>query len=185
MGIHLTSHSPSNHQRPFLYLPYYLPLHAAIRASLFKHPLMSLFARTSNSLLRTSTSSITSTRTIANKSIYANLYKSTTSKMGVHNLSSKADFAAALKDNKIVVLDCFATWCGPCKVIAPQVVKFPDEFPNAHFAKLDVDEVPDVAQELGIRAMPTFLIFKDGEKVKEVVGANPNALKSAIEASVV
>merc|ERR1712093_863793 len=128
--IHLTSHSPSNHQRPFLYLLYYLPLHAAIRASLFKHPLMSLFARTSNSLLRTSTSSITSTRTIANKSIYANLYKntrgfkSTTSKMGVHNLSSKADFAAALKDNKIVVLDCFATWCGPCKVIAPQVVKF-------------------------------------------------------------
>merc|ERR1711981_927450 len=107
-----------------------------------KHPLMSLFARTSNSLLRTSTSSITSTRTIANKSIYANLYKntrgfkSTTSKMGVHNLSSKADFAAALKDNKIVVLDCFATWCGPCKVT---------------------------------------------EKVKEVVGANPNALKSAIE----
>ncbi|KAG4419033.1 hypothetical protein IFR04_007809 [Cadophora malorum] len=97
----------------------------------------------------------------------------------------KADFAAALKDNKIVVLDCFATWCGPCKVIAPQVVKFSDEFPNAHFAKLDVDEVPDVAQELGIRAMPTFLIFKDGEKVKEVVGANPNALKSAIEASVV
>merc|ERR1712000_43564 len=148
-------------------------------ASLFKHPLMSLFARTSNSLLRTSTSSITSTRTIANKSIYANLYKntrgfkSTTSKMGVHNLSSKADLAAALKDNKIVVLDCFATWCGPCKVIAPQVVKLSD------------DEVPDVAQELGIRAMPTFLIFKDGEKVKEVVGANPNALKSAIEASVV
>merc|ERR1712000_721974 len=142
-----------------------------IRASLFKHPLMSLFARTSNSLLRTSTSSITSTRTIANKSIYANLYKNT---RGFKSTT-----------NKIVVLDCFATWCGPCKVIAPQVVKFSDEFPNAHFAKLDVDEVPDVAQELGIRAMPTFLIFKDGEKVKEVVGANPNALKSAIEASVV
>ncbi|KAG4431733.1 hypothetical protein IFR05_012788 [Cadophora sp. M221] len=105
--------------------------------------------------------------------------------MGVHNLANKAEFATALKDNKIVVLDCFATWCGPCKVIAPQVVKFSDEFPGAHFAKLDVDEVPDVAQELGIRAMPTFLIFKDGEKVKEVVGANPNALKSAIEASVV
>lgn len=66
-----------------------------------------------------------------------------------------------------------------------QCNRFSDEFPNAHFAKLDVDEVPDVAQELGIRAMPTFLIFKDGEKVKEVVGANPQALKLAIEASVV
>jgi len=50
-----------------------------------------------------------------------------------------------------------------------------------HFIKLDVDEVPDVAQELGIRAMPTFLIFKDGEKVGEIVGANPPALKAAIE----
>merc|ERR1712230_212791 len=154
-----------------------------------KHPLMSLFARTSNSLLRTSTSSITSTRTIANKSIYANLYKntrgfkSTTSKMGVHNLSSKADFAAALKDNKIVVLDCFATWCGPCKVIAPQVVKFSGIYPNARFYKIDVDEVPDVAQELGIRAMPTFLLFKNGDKVGEVVGANPKALETAIKAN--
>lgn len=50
-----------------------------------------------------------------------------------------------------------------------------------HFIKLDVDEVPDVAQELGVRAMPTFMIFKDGEKVGEVVGANPPALKAAIE----
>ncbi|KAK0124873.1 Cytoplasmic thioredoxin isoenzyme 2 [Cadophora gregata f. sp. sojae] len=105
--------------------------------------------------------------------------------MGVHNLANKDEYTTALEKNKIVVLDCFATWCGPCKVIAPQVVKFSDEFPDVHFAKLDVDEVPDVAQELGIRAMPTFLIFKDGEKVKEVVGANPNALKLAIEASVV
>lgn len=49
------------------------------------------------------------------------------------------------------------------------------------FYKIDVDELPDVAQELGIRAMPTFLVFKDGEKVGEVVGANPNAIKAAIE----
>lgn len=53
-------------------------------------------------------------------------------------------------------------------------------YTDAKFFKLDVDEVPDVAQELGIRAMPTFLIFKDGEKVSEVVGANPKALEAAI-----
>jgi thioredoxin 1 len=47
--------------------------------------------------------------------------------------------------------------------------------------KVDVDEVPDVAQELGIRAMPTFLIFKNGEKVAEIVGANPKSLLAAIE----
>ncbi|KAG0652683.1 Thioredoxin [Hyphodiscus hymeniophilus] len=101
--------------------------------------------------------------------------------MGVHNLASKDEFASAIKDNKVVVLDAFATWCGPCKVIAPQVVKFSDDFPGAHFVKLDVDEVPDVAQELGIRAMPTFLIFKDGEKVQEIVGANPKALLAGIQ----
>ena len=56
-----------------------------------------------------------------------------------------------------------------------------NEYTNAKFYKIDVDEVSDVAQELGIRAMPTFLLFKDGEKVAEVVGANEKALKAAIE----
>lgn len=59
--------------------------------------------------------------------------------------------------------------------------RFSDTYPNARFYKLDVDEVPDVAQELGIRAMPTFLLFKNGEKIGEVVGANPKALEAAIQ----
>lgn len=56
-------------------------------------------------------------------------------------------------------------------------------YPEARFYKVDVDEVPDVAQELGVRAMPTFLLFKNGEKVAEVVGANPPALNAAIKAN--
>jgi len=107
------------------------------------------------------------------------------SKEGVHNLQNEADWKSALEiKDTLLVLDCFATWCGPCKVIAPQVVKFSNEFPTARFYKLDVDEVPDVAQDLGIRAMPTFLLFKNGEKVAEVVGANPKALKAAIESNI-
>lgn len=62
--------------------------------------------------------------------------------------------------------------------------RFSEVYPGAHFVKLDVDEVPDVAQELGIRAMPTFLVFKDGEKIQEIVGANPKALLAAIESAV-
>jgi thioredoxin 1 len=59
--------------------------------------------------------------------------------------------------------------------------RFSQDFPDAYFVKVDVDEVPDVAQELGIRAMPTFVIFKDGEKISEVVGANPKALLAGIQ----
>jgi thioredoxin 1 len=59
--------------------------------------------------------------------------------------------------------------------------RFSEKFTDAKFYKIDVDEVPDVAQELGIRAMPTFLVFKNGEKVAEVVGANPKALEAAIQ----
>ncbi|KAK5118258.1 Thioredoxin amt13 [Meristemomyces frigidus] len=105
-------------------------------------------------------------------------------KQGVHNLKNKAEFDEAMgtKDT-LMVLDCFATWCGPCKVIAPQVVKFSDNYSDARFYKLDVDEVPEVAQELAVRAMPTFLLFKNGEKVGEVVGANPTALETAIKSN--
>lgn len=74
-----------------------------------------------------------------------------------------------------------ATWCGPCKVIAPEIVKMSEKFSAARFYKLDVDEVPDLAQELGVRAMPTFMVFKNGEKVGEVVGANQKALQALVE----
>ena len=56
-----------------------------------------------------------------------------------------------------------------------------NNFPDARFYKLDVDEVPDVAQELGVRAMPTFMVFKDGEKIGEVVGANEKALAALVQ----
>ncbi|KAF7869755.1 hypothetical protein EAF04_004539 [Stromatinia cepivora] len=100
--------------------------------------------------------------------------------MGVHNLANATEFKSALADNKVVVLDAFATWCGPCRAIAPKVAQFSEDYPAAHFVKIDVDEVPEVAQELGIRAMPTFLIFKGEEKIAEVVGANAVALENAI-----
>lgn len=80
-----------------------------------------------------------------------------------------------------MVIDCFATWCGPCKTIAPEVVKLAHAYPGARFFKLDVDEVPDLAQELGVRAMPTFLLFKGGKQVDEVVGANKSALEAAVK----
>ena len=97
---------------------------------------------------------------------------------------SASEFKSASADSGIMVLDCFATWCGPCKAIAPHVVTLSGQYPGVRFYKVDVDEVPDLAQELGVRAMPTFLIFKNGEKVGEVVGANKKALEAAIKKEV-
>lgn len=95
--------------------------------------------------------------------------------------NSKNDFDEAMAEkDKLIVIDFFATWCGPCKVIAPQVVKFSDKYPTAKFFKLDVDDVADVAHEVGVRAMPTFILFRNGEKLTDVVGANPKALEAAI-----
>lgn len=59
--------------------------------------------------------------------------------------------------------------------------RFSNNYTDARFYKIDVDEVPEVAQEQSVRAMPTFLLYKDGKQVGEVVGANPAALEAAIK----
>jgi thioredoxin 1 len=56
-----------------------------------------------------------------------------------------------------------------------------EKYKDVFFAKIDVDELPEVSQDLGIRAMPTFMIFKDGEKADELVGANPNGLVTLLD----
>lgn len=90
------------------------------------------------------------------------------------------EYKEALSQPGLMIIDCFATWCGPCKTIAPKVVALSNAHPSARFYKIDVDELPEVAQELGVRAMPTIFAFRDGEKVGNVVGANPQALESLV-----
>ncbi|KAK3307245.1 thioredoxin-like protein [Chaetomium strumarium] len=116
--------------------------------------------------------------------IITRLFTTSSSKMTVHNIATMEQFKETIAKNPVVLLDAFATWCGPCKAIAPQVARWAEEETfkdKIYFAKFDVDAVPDVAQELGIRAMPTFIVFKDGEKVDELLGANPPALFKLIE----
>ncbi|KAK0714532.1 thioredoxin-like protein, partial [Lasiosphaeris hirsuta] len=92
-------------------------------------------------------------------------------------------FKETVAREHIVIVDAFATWCGPCKAIAPTIAKWAEEpefKDKVHFAKFDVDDVPELAQELGIRAMPTFIFFKDGEKVDEFVGGKPGPLRQLL-----
>lgn len=77
-----------------------------------------------------------------------------------------------------VVIDFFATWCGPCKRIAPIFEDLADKYyPQILFFKVDVDESPDLVNDFDVSAMPTFVFLKDGKIVKKVEGADLRALE--------
>ncbi|KAJ5131426.1 Thioredoxin [Penicillium bovifimosum] len=102
--------------------------------------------------------------------------------MPVIEITSKADFMdKILGSEEPVILDCYAEWCGPCKVIAPKIEEWSNVYSKVKFYKVDVDKLDDVAQELGVRAMPTFVLFKGGQKVTEVVGARLPAIEQGIK----
>jgi thioredoxin len=88
-----------------------------------------------------------------------------------------------LKANPLLIVDFYATWCGPCKVISPvfdKLAKPHESSTSITFAQVDVDKAKDVAQTCGITAMPTFQFFKQGKKVDEVKGADVQQLTTKI-----
>ena len=77
-----------------------------------------------------------------------------------------------LKSDQPVVVDFTATWCGPCKQLAPIIDKLADEFAGkVKVGKVDIDENPAVSRKYGIKNVPTVLVFRNGEKDGEVLGA--------------
>lgn len=99
----------------------------------------------------------------------------------VKEITSLSQFKEETKFSGLTVVDFFATWCGPCKMIAPLLDQLETQFKDAHFFKVDVDQVPDVSAENGITHMPTILFFKNGEKVETVVGANVQKIRATIQ----
>merc|ERR1711976_84755 len=84
-------------------------------------------------------------------------------------------------ENKLVVVDFFAVWCGPCQRIAPVFESFAAKYPNAVFLKVDVDKCQETAATYGVSAMPTFVFFRGGTKLDTLRGADPNALEEKIK----
>ena len=101
----------------------------------------------------------------------------------VRSIATKDEFDALLASNtgKAVVVDFTATWCGPCQRIAPVYEKMANEFPQAVFVKVDVDQNRDVAAQCGIRAMPTFKLFKNKSEIAMVQGGDESALRAMVK----
>ncbi|MGL4107212.1 thioredoxin [Clostridium sp. LP20] len=96
---------------------------------------------------------------------------------------SQDNFQEEVLNNKgVVVVDFFATWCGPCKMIAPILEELDSEINDVKIVKIDVDENGDIANEYGVQSIPTIKIFKDGAEMDTKVGFLPkDALKESIE----
>ncbi len=98
--------------------------------------------------------------------------------MGKPQTVTDADFGTEVEQKQgLTVVDFWATWCGPCRMIAPILEQLVDEYAGkVTVAKLDVDANPRAAARFGVRSIPTLLFFKDGKLVDQVIGAVPKSI---------
>lgn len=94
-----------------------------------------------------------------------------------------ADFDDAVKKYKTIVIDCWAPWCGPCRMVGPIIEELAKEMQGKIvFGKLNVDENPSVSMKHQIMSIPTMLIFKNGNLIDKLIGAMPkDILKQKLE----
>ncbi|RPI03405.1 MAG: thioredoxin [Zetaproteobacteria bacterium] len=87
-----------------------------------------------------------------------------------------ADFDAQIKNHPCVLVDFWAEWCGPCRMVAPILDELASEYGNRlTVGKVNVDENREVAARFGVRSIPTLLLLRDGVRVDQIVGAHPKA----------
>ena len=89
---------------------------------------------------------------------------------------TKDEFELILNDNKVVFVDFWATWCGPCQMISPIIEQIADEYvEKMPVVKVDIDQNRELAEEYKIMSIPTVILFKDGKEVQRLVGAKSSA----------
>jgi len=95
---------------------------------------------------------------------------------------SDGDFnEKVLQNDKPVLVDFYANWCGPCKMIAPYLETLADEYQGkVVVAKLDVDQNGESAMRYGVRGIPTMILFENGQQKEVVVGADPNRIRDIV-----
>ena len=86
---------------------------------------------------------------------------------------NESTFYEALNSKELMMVDFWATWCGPCKMLGPVIEQLAEEYEDITIGKVDVDECPALAQRYGIMSVPTVLFFKNGEEIERKIGAMP------------
>jgi thioredoxin 1 len=88
---------------------------------------------------------------------------------------NKNNFEEIKNSDKLVLLDFYADWCGPCRMVAPILHEIAEERPDVLVGKINVDEEEDLAAAFGVYSIPTLVVMKDGRVVRETSGARPKA----------
>lgn len=91
------------------------------------------------------------------------------------NEFTNSNFESFTNSNNLVVIDFWAEWCGPCRLIAPIIHELAEEYKDVVFGKVDVDQENDLAVKFGIRNIPTVIFMKNGQILDRIVGAVPKA----------
>jgi thioredoxin 1 len=100
--------------------------------------------------------------------------------MAIVNVSDQS-FKAEVEATGTVLVDFWAPWCGPCKMIAPILEELDKELTDLKIAKLNVDDNPESASRFGVMSIPTLIVFKDGQPVDKIVGLqSKDALKNVV-----
>lgn len=88
---------------------------------------------------------------------------------------NKNNFNEIKNSKKTVLLDFYADWCGPCRMVSPIVDEIAEENPQISVGKINVDDEPELSQAFGVTSIPTLVVLRDGEIVNQAAGARPKA----------